>query len=133
AVFHANKIEAGTADQGYEVTYGGKLYVVANTTHFEDGLSGSYPYIDFKDGCTKANILTGGNKPAITIPATECNPGFEGGSTPDPTPSGDIRVIAEDLTVDESGDFDFNDVVFDIILKEPAGKTTIILRAAGGT
>lgn len=54
--------------------------------------------------------------------------------TPDPIiPSGDIRIIAEDLTVDESGDFDFNDVVFDIILKEPAGKTTIILRAAGGT
>lgn len=53
--------------------------------------------------------------------------------TPDPTPSGDIRVIAEDLTLNESGDFDFNDVVFDIILKEPAGKTTIILRAAGGT
>lgn len=133
AVFHANKIEAGSANQGYEVTYGGNLYVVANTTHFENGLSGAYPYIDFKNGCTENNILTGGNKPAITIPATECNPGFEGGSTPDPTPSGDIRIIAEDLTVDESGDFDFNDVVFDIILKEPAGKTTIILRAAGGT
>lgn len=64
-----------------------------------------------------------------------CTPGFNGKTPedPDPTPSGDIRVIAEDLTVDERGDFDFNDVVFDIILKEPAGKTTIILRAAGGT
>lgn len=77
------------------------------------------------------------------IPASEdfvagvsgCTPGFNGKTPedPDPTPSGDIRVIAEDLTVDERGDFDFNDVVFDIILKEPAGKTTIILRAAGGT
>lgn len=64
-----------------------------------------------------------------------CTPGFNGKTPedPDPTPSGDIRVIAEDLTVDERGDFDFNDVVFDIILKEPAGKTIIILRAAGGT
>ena len=47
----------------------------------------------------------------------------------------DIRVIAEDLTVAENGDFDFNDVVFDIILSDPAnnGNTTIILQAAGGT
>lgn len=44
---------------------------------------------------------------------------------------GDIRVIAEDLTVDENGDFDFNDVVFDV--KFGNSKTTIILQAAGGT
>ena len=47
---------------------------------------------------------------------------------------GDYRVIAEDLTVGEkNNDFDFNDVVFDIKFDYPAGKTTIILRAAGGT
>ena len=37
------------------------------------------------------------------------------------------------MTVDEKGDFDFNDVVFDVILNHPEGKTTIILQAAGGT
>lgn len=132
AVFQANKIEAGKAEQGYEVTYGGKLYVVANTTHFENGLSGSYPYIDFKNGCTENNIYENGDIPAITINETECNPGFKGNIT---TPSGNLRVIAEDLTVAENGDFDFNDVVFDIILSDPAnnGNTTIILQAAGGT
>ncbi len=47
---------------------------------------------------------------------------------------GDQRVIAEDLTVGEkNNDFDFNDVVFDIKFNYPAGKTTIILQAAGGT
>ena len=47
---------------------------------------------------------------------------------------GDYRVIAEDLTVSDKGnDFDFNDVVFDIKFDYPAGKTTILLRAAGGT
>ncbi len=67
-----------------------------------------------------------------------CTPGFKG-KTPDPEPDPEpdpkpnIRVIAEDLTVDERGDFDFNDVVFDVILNYPAGKTTIILQAAGGT
>ena len=50
------------------------------------------------------------------------------------TLKGDYRVIAEDLTVSDKGnDFDFNDVVFDIKFDYPAGKTTIILRAAGGT
>ena len=50
------------------------------------------------------------------------------------TLKGDYRVIAEDLTVGEkNNDFDFNDVVFDIKFNYPAGKTTIILRAAGGT
>ncbi len=43
---------------------------------------------------------------------------------------GDCRVIAEDLTVDENGDFDFNDVVFDVKYGNPV---TIILQAAGGT
>lgn len=41
-----------------------------------------------------------------------------------------IRVIAEDLNVDEKSDFDFNDVVFDIKYGSPA---TIVLQAAGGT
>jgi len=51
-----------------------------------------------------------------------------GGTTP-PPPSGFIcRIIAEDLTVGENSDFDFNDVVFDVI----NGGTTLRLRAAGG-
>ena len=50
------------------------------------------------------------------------------GTTP-PPPSGFIcRIIAEDLTVGENSDFDFNDVVFDVI----NGGTTLRLRAAGG-
>ena len=53
----------------------------------------------------------------------------KGGSTP-PPPSGFVcRIIAEDLTVGENSDFDFNDVVFDVI----NNGTTIRLRAAGGT
>ncbi len=41
------------------------------------------------------------------------------------------RVIAEDLSVSEASDFDFNDVVFDVV---PNGKTSakIMLQAAGG-
>ena len=50
----------------------------------------------------------------------------------DPTDPGTFvcRIIAEDLTVGENSDFDFNDVVFDVF--DNNGTTTIRLRAAGG-
>lgn len=41
------------------------------------------------------------------------------------------RVIAEDLSASEKGDFDFNDVVFDVYFE--SGSTTITVLAAGGT
>ena len=86
------------------------------------------------------------------IPASEggfilgekgCTPGFKGDTTP-PQKEDDpeweaVRVIAEDLSVDQSTDFDFNDVVFDVRRctkgnsKVSVGTTQIVLRAAGGT
>ncbi len=42
------------------------------------------------------------------------------------------RVIAEDLTAAQSGDFDFNDVVFDVVGNDGAN-TTLKLMACGGT
>jgi hypothetical protein len=41
-------------------------------------------------------------------------------------------VIAEDLSASEAGDFDFNDVVFDMV-KAEGGVTTLKLICAGGT
>ena len=41
------------------------------------------------------------------------------------------RVIAEDLNATEKSDFDFNDVVFDVV-KAEGGKTTLKLIACGG-
>lgn len=116
------------------VTYGGNLYVSAET-HFAQGHdsdgSGSYtpqPFIYEKDGFSIANnIYAAGfksGKPSINIPQTPCSPGFIGG---DPL----YRVIAEDLSASESGDFDFNDVVFDVV-KAEGGKTTLKLICAGG-
>ena len=49
-----------------------------------------------------------------------------------PTPDPLKRVIAEDLSATEAGDFDFNDVVFDVV-KYEGGKTTLRLQACGGT
>ena len=42
------------------------------------------------------------------------------------------RVIAEDLNASEKTDFDFNDVVFDVIPNEAKNAAKIVLRAAGG-
>ena len=141
AVFQAKDIVRDTylasINSHGAVTYGGNLYVSAET-HFAQGMdsdgSGSYtpqPFINEQDGFSIANnIYAAGfqsGKPNINIPESPCNPGFVGGSS---TPL--YRVIAEDLSASEAGDFDFNDVVFDVV-KAEGGKTTLRLICAGGT
>lgn len=112
AVFQADTIVAGAANQGYEVTYGGNLAVVAGKGgHFAQGYSGTYPYIDIKDN---AVIYEKGDMPNITIEATECNPGFKGtpGEGEGGTVLGDPAVYTfafEDQRL--TGDYDMNDVV----------------------
>ena len=138
AVFQAKDIVRDATLQAQRshgaVTYGGNLYVSAET-HFAQGYDGegdgsvaAKPFIYVKDGFTIAdNIYAAGfksGKPNINIPQTPCSPGFKGG---DPL----YRVIAEDLSATEAGDFDFNDVVFDVV-KAEGGSTTLKLIAAGG-
>ena len=139
AVFQANNVVAGGTNQGYEVTYGNNLYVAAES-HFANGLSGSYPYIDIKGN---AKVYAPGfedGKPAITISATTCNPGFTGdsgsGSAVLPANPSKVRVIAEDLSTNynngkDRADFDYNDVVFDV--QKSGNNLKITLKAAGGT
>lgn len=131
AVFQAKNIvrEPSIADTWGAVTYGGNLYVSAET-HFAQGNDGlaDHKYIFKQDGFSiDSNIYAEGfqaGKPDITIEATACCPGFEGGAPL-------YRVIAEDLSASEAGDFDFNDVVFDVI-KAEGGKTILKLICAGG-
>ena len=131
AVFQAKNIvrEVSLANTWGAVTYGGNLYISAKT-HFAQGDDGYAPhkYIFTQDGFTlENNIYAAGfksGKPNINIPQTPCSPGFQGG---DPL----FRVIAEDLSATEAGDFDFNDVVFDVV-KAEGGVTTLKLICAGG-
>ena len=138
AVFQAKDIVRDTYLESIKshgaVTYGGNLWVYAET-HFDQGYdsdgTGTYgprPFI-FEQGTFSIanNIYAAGfksGKPSITIPQTTCSPGFQGG---DPL----YRVIAEDLSASEAGDFDFNDVVFDVV-KAEGGVTTLKLICAGG-
>ena len=133
AVFQAKNIVRDATLQAQRshgaVTYGGNLYVSAET-HFAQGNDGmeSHKFIIEQDGFTIAdNIYAAGfksGKPNINIPETPCSPGFKGG---DPL----YRVIVEDLSASEEGDFDFNDVVFDVV-KAESGVTTLKLICAGG-
>ena len=131
AVFQAKNIVrvASIANTWGAVTYRGHLYVSAET-HFAQGNDGmeSHKFIIEQDGFSIAdNIFAAGfksGKPNITIPQTTCSPGFKGGNPL-------FRVIAEDLSASEAGDFDFNDVVFDVV-KAEGGVTTLKLICAGG-
>ena len=131
AVFQAKDIvrEATLADTWGAVTYGGNLYVSAET-HFAQGNDGYAPhkFIFAQDGFSiESNIYAAGfnaGTPAVKIPETPCCPGFNGDEAV-------YRVIAEDLSASEASDFDFNDVVFDV-LKAENGKTTLKLICAGG-
>ena len=132
AVFQAKNIVrdptiASTNSHG-AIIYGGNLYVSAET-HFAQGDSGGGNSVIYAvDGFSiDDNIFAAGfksGKPNINIPETVCNPGFAGGSPL-------YRVIAEDLSASEAGDFDFNDVVFDVV-KAEGGRTTLRLICAGG-
>ena len=110
AVFRAKKIVAGAANQGYEVTYGGNLYVATND-HFSNGWSGQYPYIDIK-GAAALTAYDGAN---VTLSDQGCRAAYVG--TPDsesrPEAPVSLRYCFEDQFPD-AGDYDFNDVVLTV-------------------
>ena len=133
AVFQAKEIVRNTSlptSWGY-VTYGGNLYVSAET-HFAQGGSDAQPFIiPFGDNFSiENNIYAEGfnrGKPSITIPESPCNPGFEGDED-----DFDVRIIGEDLTPGET-DWDFNDVVFGVQYNDYGDGALCTLLAAGGT
>ena len=112
-------------------------------TDESDTYNHSLSIADYKFWNTVANCRGNGGVKKVEdgnkelLPASEdfvlgsagCTPGFKGkGDTPVVSDEIICRIIAEDLTVGENSDFDFNDVVFDVI----EGGTKLRLRAAGG-
>lgn len=103
---------------------------VSHTAVFK---SGDYTFVGFEDW-----VDFDYNDVIFAITGTEPETPQEEIEIPDPddpdepTDPGTFvcRIIAEDLTVGENSDFDFNDVVFDVFCD--GSKTTIRLRAAGG-
>lgn len=124
AVLHAKKIVAPKANQGFEVTYGGHLYV-ATDDHFAFGYSdktpeqqaagevGVQPYYDLRSA--EGAILAGYNGAKVTLSDQGCGAAYTG--TPDegehPSTPLSYRYCFEDNFPDV-GDYDFNDVVLTV-------------------
>ena len=69
----------------------------------------------------------------VTLTKAERIPqGGEGGGGGNQDVIETIRIIAEDLTVNQRSDFDFNDVVFDVMWNTTKNTVSIKLLAAGG-
>jgi len=141
AVIQAGSIVKGSEGK-FRAAYFGNLFIDTNN-HFEQGRSsadGTWYYFDdtvkfsFDDNSTSTDKkATKAENFSINIPADNtnvCTPGYTWGDEI-------VRVIAEDLTInDVKADFDFNDVVFDVIWnkkkKGEGGKVSVKVLAAGG-
>lgn len=79
------------------------------------------------------NIVTGSDFAATSFTTTtgSCSATWNGPKPPVEDFIPDIRVMAEDLSAEEAGDFDFNDVVFDVMWTATGAKIRLV--AAGGT
>ena len=131
AVFRAKRIVAGTAGQGYEVTYGGNLYV-ATDDHFSQGWSGSYPYIDIKG----AAALTAYSGAKAQLSNAGCGAAYAGAPDEEERPEvpQSFRYCFEDNFPD-AGDYDFNDVVLTVTptLSDKTLTIKVSLDAVGAT
>lgn len=116
------------------MTYYGKLFI-DTPIHYPKGTDSANPYYEVEG----EDVLFSFNHPekSVSIPRTDCSPGYNGGGGGGGEDNSDpnvVRVIAEDLTWgSENGDFDFNDVVFDVKLINNNTQVQITLKAAGGT
>ena len=104
-----------------EIVRGGQ---VVSEDQLKAEQSGDYPVLDFNGTECPYGELT------VTRNENSCGANWHG-DDPDPDPN-ILRIICEDLSVKESTDWDFNDVVFDIQLVEN-NQAEITLLAAGGT
>ena len=145
AVIEAARITHNGNEQ-FRMSYYGKL-LVATQNHFDqwykDAPNTQQPAYWYESSVK----FTKDGQNIATIPETDCNPGFigsgeggeggeGGGETVDPVTE-EIRIIGEDLTVNQRSDFDFNDIVFDVFWTHTPGSTEnqtvkIKILAAGG-
>ncbi len=147
AVIQAGSIQKKDAGK-YRAAYYGNLFIDTNN-HFTQGetsADGTFYYFDetvkfsFTDNTDISGLTSSPARTAqkatdfsITIPADQengCTPGYS--YVPSNPVSFDGRIMAEDLSVNESSDWDFNDVVIDYKINAD-GTASILLQAAGGT
>lgn len=106
-----------------------------HTSHTAVFQSGDYTFIGFEDWVdfdyNDVIFAITGTKPENLQEDIEI-PNPDDPDEPEDPGTFVCRIVAEDLTVGENSDFDFNDVVFDVYWDASKSQTTIRLRAAGG-
>ena len=129
---------AGTvtvAEHMYTLELTGDItYAFNNLVDLGANNTGVQPTYRFNAGTKEAQF----DKLTVTPNTDSCGAtwttGGGGGGGEDNSDPNVVRVIAEDLTWgSENGDFDFNDVVFDVKLINNNTQVQITLKAAGGT
>lgn len=128
------KMEKAIRQKGNNnIAYSGNLYIACND-HFDIQKDQWNIYYECKNGAQ----ITGADNANITIPSSECNPGYN--SIPDEDDDNDEELQTytyafEDMMKDV-GDYDFNDVVLYVTVPyEKDGKKFIdvTLKAAGAS
>lgn len=149
AVIQAKEI-AHEGNEQFRMSYFGKLYVDTEK-HFgqwyKDAPSNTNQPAYYHESSVKfsftdaadANVVA--STAPVSIPSGTCSPGYTGGgntgggggTTGGGGSTTTVRVIAEDLNLEDTkkADFDFNDVVFDV--EWSGSQLKITLQAAGGT
>ena len=127
------------------MTYYGKLFI-DTPVHYPKGTDNANPYYVVYDESVQFRFEV--TSAPVSIPRTDCNPGYNGNTTPPgpgvDTDASEVIVIAEDLSTyvssdgKELADFDFNDVVFEVSKNHNESCTNtsgvhVKLLAAGGT
>ncbi|WP_418696314.1 LruC domain-containing protein [Bacteroides sp.] len=139
ALLKINKAIQNQQGNGNTIGYHGKIYV-ASDEHFDNGLSGSVPYIVL-DGAE----ITGADNASITVEVTACTPvGYEGTADDGKGEDGgsvvdkpiEYAYAFEDMTKEALTDYDFNDVVLYVTApykKDGQNVVDVTLKAAGAS
>ena len=121
----ARMVKSG--DKQFSMSYHGNLHVDI-PDHFDQGYidtpNTNQPFYAYDE---TVSFGPESSSP-VRINPSACNPGYG----PTDTNNYDGRIMAEDLSVNESSDWDFNDVVIDYKINAD-GTASILLQAAGGT
>ncbi|MGL4519162.1 MAG: LruC domain-containing protein [Phocaeicola sp.] len=123
--------QATNPGNNFSATYQNNLLIGCNN-HFPKGRDQWNPYYKMEG----AAQLVGTENVTITIPATSCNPGINNKPVPDPTPPTQLYTYAFEDNYPQPGDYDFNDVVLDVLAPRRNGnkiELEITLQALGAT
>lgn len=132
AVFQAKEVVIGPSSSENQVTYGGNLWVAADSHFAQLKPDGRTTYNVVSD---QVRFAIGANDADISIPASECSPGYKQGDTPvvPPVNDGMTMIYCYEDNFPVPGDYDFNDVVMGLKMEKcprrsGASRDTLVLK-----